>query len=172
MCGRPMCADCLWYADSGQRLCPVHGELWQLQGRPVQPPERYAAGSAFSQVSAADPPKPHIPYQGNSNDLNALLALFMGIAGVLACYGAWYLLPVAAFLLGLVAWLNSRNALNPGRTRWLAGAAMASGGFLVLAALALVMAILMCAIFTANQPRNGPTRPTYYYSTPAPTATP
>jgi hypothetical protein len=85
VCGRPMCAECLWYADSGERLCPVHGELWQLQDRPTHPPERYAAGMAFSQISAATPPKPKTPCQGNSNDLNALLALILGVASVLSC---------------------------------------------------------------------------------------
>jgi hypothetical protein len=169
VCQRPLCAECLWYAESGERLCPVHGELWQLQGKTVQPPERYAAGIAFSQISAAEPPKPQTPYQGNSNDLNALLALMMGIASVLACYGFWYLLPFVAFLLGLVAWVQARDALNPKRTKWLAGGAMISSGVLLLAIFALVTAIMMCAVFSASiTSRSGPPPTPYFYATPTP----
>jgi hypothetical protein len=164
-----VCAECLWYAESGERLCPVHGELWQLQGKAVSPPERYAAGIAFSQISAANLPQPQTPYQGNGNDVNALIALIMGVASVLACYGMWYVLPVVAFLLGLVAWFHARDSLNPKRTQWLAGGAMASGGVLLIVAFMFGVAILMCAVFSSGLPnRSGPPPTPYLFPTPTP----
>jgi hypothetical protein len=147
----------------------VHGELWQLQGKAVSPPERYADGIAYSQISAAEPPKPQIPYTGNSNDLNAFIALLMGIASVLACYGFWYVLPVAGFLLGLMAWLHARDSLNPRRTKWLAGGAMASSGVLLLVAFGFIVFILMCMVFSLSLPvRSGPPPTPYFFPTPTP----
>ena len=166
-----MCAECLWYADSGERLCPVHGEVWQLQGKVVHPPQRYADGIGFSQVSAANPPKADLPYQGNGNDLNALIALILGIASVLACYGFWYILPLIAFLLGLVAWLHSCDSFNPQRTKWLAGGAMASGGIFLLLTFGFIVMCLMCYVFMASLPSNsfGNRTPTpFRFPTPTP----
>lgn len=171
VCRRPMCAECLWYADSGERLCPVHGEVWQLQGKAVHPPERYAEGIGFSQVSASDPPKADLPYKGNGNDLNALIALILGISSVLACYGFWYILPLIAFLMGLVAWLHARDSHNPNRTKWLAGGAMASGGIFLLLTFGFIILCLMCYVFTASLPNTNfaNTTPTPFRF---PTATP
>ena len=162
-CKRPVCGECLWYADSGERLCPVHGEVWQLQGRAVQPPQRYAEGIAFSQVSAANPPKPNVPYQGNSNDVGALVALILGVSSLLACWGFWYILPMVAFLLGLVAWLHARDSIHPKRTRWMAGGAMATGGIFLLLAFGFIMMCMMCYVFMLALP---PTRPTFGTPTP------
>ena len=92
----------------------------------------------------------------------------MGIAAVLACYGFWYLLPFVAFLLGLVAWVQARDALNPKRTKWLAGGAMISSG-VMMAIFALVTAIMMCVVFSASiSSRSGPPPTPYFYATPTP----
>lgn len=163
VCKRPMCGECLWYADTGERLCPVHGEVWQLQGRAVHPPQRYAEGIAFSQVSAASPPKPNVPYQGNGNDVGALTAFILGVSSLLACWGFWYVLPLVAFLLGLVAWLHARDSLNPKRTRWMAGGAMASGGLFLLLAFGFFVMFMMCyVVMMATTIRTGG------YGTPTP----
>ena len=171
VCKRPMCGACLWYAESGERLCAVHGEVWRAGGKAVHPPERYAEGIAFSEASAADPPKPKIPYQGNSNDLNALLALALGVSSLLACWGLWYLLPFFAFVLGLVAWLHARDAIDPKRTRLLAGGAMASGGIFLLLAFGFMMMCLMCYVATiaiSNGPSAGVTPTPRFFLTPTP----
>lgn len=146
VCKRPVCAECLWYAESGERLCVVHGEVWQAQDRVVHPPQKYASGIGFSQVSAASPPQPDVPYKGNSSDLNAFIAFVLGISSVLACFGVWYVLPLIAFLLGLVAWLHARDSLNPSRSRWLAGSAVASGGIFMLMAFGFIVMCMMCYI--------------------------
>jgi hypothetical protein len=52
--------------------------------------------------------------------------------------------------VGLVAWLHARAAIDPSRARWLT-----SGGVLLLAALGLVTAVLMYAVFTASLPQRG-----------------
>jgi len=166
-----MCGECLWYADSGERLCPVHGEVWQAQGKAVYPPQRYAEGIAFSQVSAANPPKPHVPYQGNSNDMMALVAIVLGLSSLLACWGLWYLLPLVAFLLGLVAWLHARDALNPKRTRWLASGAMAAGGLFLLITFGFILMCMMCYIVTlTTSTRSGGfgTPTPFFFPTPTP----
>jgi hypothetical protein len=146
VCKRPVCAECLWYADSGERLCVVHGELWQAQGKVIHPPQKYADGIGFSQISAANPPEREVPYKGNSSDLNALLAFLLGIASVLSCLGFWYVLPVFAFLLGIVALLHARDALNPTRTRWLAGSAVATSGIFMLIIFGFIVLCMMCYI--------------------------
>jgi hypothetical protein len=146
VCQRPVCAECLWYAESGERLCVVHGELWQAQGKEVHRPQKYAQGIGFSQVSAANPPRQDVPYKGNSNDLNAFIALALGVSSLLACFGLWYVLPLFAFLLGLVAWLHARDSINPSRTRWMAGSAIASGGIFILIAFGFIMMCLMCYV--------------------------
>ncbi len=148
VCQRPVCAECLWYAESGERLCAVHGELWKEQGKAVHPPQRYAEGIGFSQISAANPPQPDIPYKGNSSDLNAFIAFVLGLSSILACFGIWYVLPLAAFLLGLVAWLHARDSVNPNRTRWLAGTGMASGGGFLLIVFGFIVLCLMCYVIT------------------------
>lgn len=172
VCRRPVCGDCLWYAGSGERLCPVHGEVWQAQGREVHPPHRYAEGIAFSQVSAANPPRPLVPYQGNSSDLTAFVALVLGISSVLSCLGFWYLLPLVGFLLGLVAWLHAREAVNPTHTRWMAGSAMATGGAFLLFSFGFVMLCMMCYVF-AIAASSGPvsvfgTPTPFFFPTPTP----
>jgi hypothetical protein len=171
ICKHPLCGECLWYAESGERLCPTHAEGWQAQGRVVHPPQRYAEGIAFSQVSAANPPRPSVPYQGNSSDLTALVALMLGVSSVLACWGLWYLLPMVAFLLGMVAWLNARNAVNPARTRWLAGGAIATGGSFLLFSFGFIMICMMCYVFAivASRPLAGFNTPTPFFF---PTLTP
>lgn len=145
VCERELCGSCLWYADTGERLCPIHGEIWREQGHEVHPPERYADAIAFSEISAFQPHgKAPPPYQGNSNDLMALLSIVFGIAALLSCVGAYWLLPLPAFALGLIAWLNSRYAHDPGRTRWLSGIGMASGGVFLLGAFGLMTFCAMC----------------------------
>lgn len=104
-----------------------------------------------------------MPYQGNSNDVGALVALILGVSSLLACWGFWYILPVVAFLLGLVAWLHARDSIHPRRTRWMAGGAMATGGIFLLLAFGFIMMCMMCYVFMLALP---PTRPTFGAPTP------
>jgi hypothetical protein len=136
----------LWYAESGQRLCPDHAAERLTAGESVTPPEHYAEGIIHSEASAAQPAASRWPYQGNSTDLSALVAGLIGGAALLSCAGLAWALPFAAFALGLVAWLQAKDSANPNRTRWLAGLGLAGGGVYLLFILAWMLLALMCML--------------------------
>ena len=144
ICQRPVCGSCLWYAESGERLCPAHAAEWQQAGRPVAPPGRYAAGIESSEISAANPTPADAPYRGNSIDLGALVAAVIGLAGLASCAGLVWALPFVAFLVGLVSWLHARDAVNPRRARWLAGLGLAGGALFFLS---IFLTFAACLLF-------------------------
>lgn len=145
VCRRAVCEACLWYAESGERLCPEHGRAWLAEDRAVHPPERYAEG-ARRHDEAALPPSPvnRVPYQGNSIDMAALIAAVVGVANLAACAGLGALLPIVAFLLGLVGWLQGSGAVDRSRTRALSGVGMLSGGVFILGAFAFFTLCAVC----------------------------
>lgn len=145
-CHKPVCGACLWYAEAGQRLCPDHAADQLRAGQAVQPPERYAAGIAPSQASAAQAAPAPAPYQGNQTDLTALAAAFAGASALLACAGFAWLMPVVALVLGVAAWLQHRQALDPRRTQQLSLVGLAGGGVLVLAVAAMVILFSLCFV--------------------------
>jgi hypothetical protein len=110
----------------------------------VAPPERYSEGIAHSEAAAARPAGPAQPYQGNSTDLGALIAALAGVTALLSCAGLSWVIPLVAFILGLVAWLHARDAANPGRTRALAGLGLAGGGIFVLFLIGFALIMLLC----------------------------
>ena len=128
ICRRAVCGLCLWYAESGERLCPNHAAEFQQAGKKVIPPDRYAAGIALSEASAARPAQAQVPYQGTSADVMALIAAVMGSLTLAWCAGAAWIIPLLAFVFGLTSWLQTKNAFDPKRTRWLSGIGMVSGG--------------------------------------------
>ncbi len=132
VCARPLCGSCLWYAESGERLCEEHALEWRAEGREIYEPERYAEVIAYSELSAHRPSARRAAYKGNSSDVMGLVALVIGGAVMLSCFGFWYLLPLVAFLFGLIGMLQAHDAIDPGRTRILAGLGLASGGLFLL----------------------------------------
>jgi hypothetical protein len=162
----------LWYAESGERLCPDHAAEALQAGQTVHPPERYAEGIVHSEISAVNPPKSDVPYRGNSADVMALLAAVGGVMGLASCFGLGWLLPFVGFLLALAALLQARDAVDPGRTRWLAGVGLASGSvFVLIIAGYIVFVVGMCAFslaMSSSGPRFVPTPTPYFF----PTATP
>ena len=158
VCRRPVCGSCLWYANSGERLCPEDAAIWRAAGRPISPPERYAAGISPSEASAILTTPDRAPYHGNSTDVGALLATVVGLLGLASCFGAAYVIPFAAFALGLVGWLHAKDAISPSRTRWLSGIGMASGGVFILAGFAFVTLCALCFVLSVAIPSTrGPT---------------
>ncbi len=145
-CRKPVCGACLWYAEDGLRLCPDHAAELLHAGATVIPPERYAEGIAHSQASAARAAQPAAPYRGNSTDLTALMAALSGLGAILACAGLYYLLPLIAFVLGLVAWLQQKDALDPKRARWMSLVGLAGGSLFILAVLAGFGLVALCFI--------------------------
>ena len=174
VCRRPVCGACLWYAESGERLCPDHAAEWLQAGKTVTPPERYADGILPSQQSAAQPPQREIPYKGNSVDVMALAALMAGLAALLSCAGLTWALPIMALALGLVAWLQSRDALDPRRARWMGLIGVTGGGVFVLFFIGLVACFCSVFLFAALLPSgSGSNFPTPLpFLTPTPTPVP
>ena len=135
VCRRPLCGSCLWYAETGERLCLEHASEWVKAGKPVVAPQRYASGISSSEAAAAQPVKADIPYRGNSTDVSALVAAVVGLASIASCVGLYWALPLLALFLGLVTFLQSRDAVNPRRTRWLAGVGLLGSALFVVSIL-------------------------------------
>ncbi len=149
VCRRPLCGACLWYAESGQRLCADHAAELLRAGQTVTPPERYADGILPSQQSAAQPPQRDVPYKGNSVDVMALAALMSGVAALLSCAGLAWALPIMALALGMVAWLQSKDALDPRRARWMGVVGLTGGGVFVLFILGFVACFALMFLLIA-----------------------
>jgi hypothetical protein len=139
-----VCGSCLWYAESGERLCPAHAAEYQSQGRPVIPPERYAHGIAHSEGSAARPLGRDVPYRGNSIDVTALLAAAAGVMALASCAGLAWVIPMLAVVFGLIAWLQSNDAINARRARWLSLLGIAGGGLFVVFFIGLFAMMFLC----------------------------
>jgi hypothetical protein len=167
-----VCGSCLWYAESGERLCPDHAADFLKAGKSVIPPERYAEGIAHSEASAARPGGPALPYQGNSTDLTGLLAAAAGVAALLSCAGLSWAIPFLAFVLGLMAWLHAREAFDASRTRWLAGLGLAGGGLFVLIFLGFFLVTALCMLFfiaaSSSRPGGFPTPMPFFTPTAIP----
>jgi hypothetical protein len=149
-----VCGSCLWYTEAGQRLCPDHAADALKAGQAVTPPERYAGAIGPSEAAALRPAAPAQPYQGNSTDLTALIAALAGAAALLSCAGLSWVIPVVAFILGLVAWLHARDAADASRTRALAGLGLAGGGVFValIAGFALILLLCFLLAFLSSVP--------------------
>lgn len=119
VCHRPLCDLCLWYADDGRRLCASHARAYASTGGEVHPPETYDEALQPREITdpTLPPPRDQAPYRGNSTDLYAALAVVMGATSLASCMGFAYCLPVLSGILGLVAVMNAKNALDPQRTR-------------------------------------------------------
>jgi hypothetical protein len=160
ICRRPVCGFCLWYADSGERLCPAHAAEFEKEGKVVHPPERYVEGIALSEASVVRPPAQDVPYRGNSTDVSALVAAVTGLSALASCAGLAWVIPLIALALGLVSWLQSKDAINAKRTRWLAVIGMASGGVFfvfVLGLFALMFGCIFLQLALVSSVRSFPT---------------
>ncbi len=150
VCGKPLCAYCLYYTEDGQRLCSEHGEQARQLGLQVEEPGAYAehlvgaqagaVGKAKRGVTFADDPS---LYHGNSTDLMALVGMLFSVLSVTMCCGAFYCLPVIGFLVSLTALLTSRHAHDPGRTRKL-------GLVGLLASVGAVAVVVGCLAFSMS----------------------
>jgi hypothetical protein len=175
VCAKPVCGACLWYAEGGQRLCPDDAAERLHAGQTVVPPERYSDAIVHSQASAARPAQAAAPYQGNSTDLTALAAAIAGLSALLACAGLAWVMPLLAFVLGLVAWLQYRDALDPRRARWLSLVGLTGGSLFVLSILAIMGLFAICFILqfallssAGGGPRFPTPFPTVPFTTPIP----
>lgn len=174
VCGKPLCGYCLYYTEDGQRLCEQHAQTAKLNGLTIIPPAVYADGIIPSQAEAKrqaqaeraidaafdlsdlDVPRPRGAvskkrpiYQGNNNDLNAFLGMIFGVLAIASCCGITYCLPFVALLMGIMALINAKDAVDPSRTRQQGIIAILTGGVFALG-IAGCIAIYVLAIAGAG----------------------
>ncbi|MFZ0545933.1 MAG: hypothetical protein WAM60_10875 [Candidatus Promineifilaceae bacterium] len=166
VCNRALCGHCLWYTEDGHRLCEIHAQEREAAGETVLPPETYAEAINTQLVARQSPEKPRqpksstdkddIPYKGNSQDLMALLAAVMAGTVLFSCFGGLYCLPIVAFLLGIVGFLNASKAVDPQRTRLLSSVSLGVGGLMLMGILAYFAFFFMFIAFSFITASSGP----------------
>ena len=114
ICGDALCDLCLWYDDSGRRLCEQHAQEYELAGGMVQSPAQYSQGIQVREASGAPQ---RAPYEGNRTDLIALVAGILGAASLFTWFGGGMCLPLVAGVLGIAALTNRVKGLAPDRVR-------------------------------------------------------
>src|SRR4051812_3486301 len=142
VCGKPLCAYCLYYTEDGQRLCREHAEQAHAAGARVRAPQVYADGLIASQIDASTPEKSALPaYQGDTIDVLALIGLVVAIIGLLVCFPpALCLIGPVGLILSLISLAGARNARNPHRVRTMAGIGATISGLWVIVVVACILA--------------------------------
>jgi len=80
-------------------------------------PERYLDAHDDAEADALRAQVgPKAPYQGNTNDVIALVAAVVGVVAFSVNFGGMYVLPLFGLVLGIVAVLQARQSLNRKRT--------------------------------------------------------
>lgn len=161
VCNKPLCGLCLWYTVDGKRLCEEHASAHLEDGEQVLPPETYAEAIGNSLVikqpdRESESTGDDIPYKGNSEDLNALLAAVLGLTTLFSCVGGAYCLPVVAAALGLAAYANASKAVDPSRTRRLSIIGISVGGLLFFCLIAYFGAIFIFVLIALTSNLGGP----------------
>lgn len=163
-CNRALCGQCLWYTEDGHRLCKFHAEELREQGIPVLPPETYAEAINSSLVARPQPAngpeesgsgQQQAPYRGNNQDLTALLAAGIGAITLFSCMGGVYCLPILAVLLGVAAYINAGQAVDPRRTRILSAVGIGISGlmlFMVVAYFLVIFGFVAFGFFASSGP--------------------
>ncbi|MEI2607127.1 MAG: hypothetical protein V9G20_00695 [Candidatus Promineifilaceae bacterium] len=144
VCHKPLCGLCLWYTEDGHRLCEVHAKEAEANGQRILEPETYAEAVGTSLI------KPPVKtgentstdeagvYRGNQTDVGALITAVLSLTMIASCMGGIYCLPVIAFILGMLFFLNAPQSINPQRTRVFAGISLGISGFIFLSIFCLV----------------------------------
>jgi uncharacterized membrane protein YidH (DUF202 family) len=157
VCNKPLCGLCLWYTAEGHRLCEVHARARQNAGEQVLPPHTYreAIPNSLWQAPEAAAESGRRVYRGNETDLGALLAAVAALTTVFSCMGGAYCLPLFIVLLGAATYINADQALDPKRTRLLAGLGVGAVALMLLvtfAFFAFYLLIVFVAIFAGGGP--------------------
>ncbi len=100
-------------------------------------------------ASAATPPLLKT-YQGNQYDVYALVAGTLGGSVLAMCLSggaAYYCLPIAPLVLGIVALRHAKTAADPQRTRNLAWVGIAGGGLGMLLTLFVILLLICYFVF-------------------------
>lgn len=182
VCGKPLCAYCLYYTEDGQRLCVEHAEQAREMGVAVDDPGAYAdqligaQHGADRKLKRGERAEDSTLYKGNSTDLMGLFGMLVGVISLGACCGIGYCLPVVGVGLSAVALLNAHKSHDKARTRRLGMIGLLSSGVLVLAMVGCIVfyAISFSSLISAvTYPYNWYTPPASSApASPTPRATP
>ncbi|MBN1681686.1 MAG: B-box zinc finger protein [Anaerolineae bacterium] len=148
VCNKPLCAYCLYYTEDGQRLCADHAEQARLAGLTIEAPGAYADQLIEAQAGAVRKQKrgeahSDTLYQGNTHDMMSFLGMLIGLIALASCCGGIYCLPLAGFVLSLVALINAKNAFDPRRTRRFGVVGMLVSGVWIAAVILCIFAFLL-----------------------------
>lgn len=158
VCDRPLCALCLWYGADGRRLCEVHAREAQLHGDEVHSPDVYAEAIQNSLIVPADQQNAgdgSTSFLGNSKDVNGLLSAVLALTALFSCCGGVYCLPIIALALGAFAYANAEKAIDPARTRRLAGVGLGAAALMMVAifvCIGVYMALFVAAVVSSPGP--------------------
>ncbi len=90
---------------------------------------------------------PHATYEGNTNDLVALISLILALTSLALCFSlnyGIYCLPLVVLVLGIITVATARSSLKPERSRQYGWISVGIGGAMIL----LVLFACICfAIF-------------------------
>ncbi len=174
-CGRAVCAACLWYTEDGERLCEEHAAVRKAAGEPIIPPERYVEAHDDAQADAArGSVAPTAPFQGNSIDVLALVAVVVGVVAFSLNFGGVYLLPLIGVVLGLIVVIQAGQSLNKKRSATLGWVAIGTSAVGILIWIVFIFGCLgltfLPLFFSSLNNRNTPyvTYTTVPYLTPTP----
>lgn len=180
VCGKPLCAYCLYYTSDGQRLCKDHAEEARVMGAQIEEPGAYANQLIGAQVGAFGKEKrgqrasDETLYKGNSHDLTSFIGMLLGLITLASCCGAIYCLPIVGLALSFVGLLDAKKAYDPKRTRKYSLIGLLVSGLFVLVIVGFFTMyglIFSSMIRTIGNPSWWPTVP-YSTSTPTPTPVP
>ena len=159
VCGKPLCAYCLYYTDDGQRLCEEHAEDARKLGVAVEEPASYADQLIGAQIGALRKRKRSESageedlYKGNSTDVMSLIGMLIGIISAGACCGAVYCLPIVGLVLSLMAVFGAKKSFDPRRTRrfGLIGALLSGVWVVAIVGCILIYGLSLTTLFRASQ---------------------
>ena len=93
---------------------------------------------------------PTVTFQGNSYDLMAVVGVTIGGMVLLSCVTlnmAYYCLPVAAVVLGIIGLTTAKDSVDPERTRLLSWLSLGSGAIILALIILLIVFYLFFIIF-------------------------
>ena len=90
LCGRRLCALCLWYGTDGRRLCEVDAKEIRQGGEEVFPLANCAdaiQNPPIVQAKAAKTGDEPVVRKGNSPDVGALVSAVLAVTALSSCCG-------------------------------------------------------------------------------------
>jgi len=114
-------------------------------------------------------------YRANNQDVQSFVAMLMSFTVPMMCCGAGYCLPFVALILGVMALINAKDAVDPARSRQQAWISLVVGGgtvVLFIGCMVLYFGAIFAPLAGFNSLNNQPFVFPTFTSSPAPTIFP